>query len=112
MFFHWIWIILSDKYAEFCILKQKRNATEKDALNPLGWFEIRKIEIHPRARILPEPEIHPTCILPEPEYARPVFNPSARTDRSNPIYHICPSESILRNQRNSAKAINNFIVLI
>jgi len=45
MFFLWIRIILSNKYAELWILK-KRNNTEKGALNPLGWSETRKTKIH------------------------------------------------------------------
>ena len=36
----------------------------------MGWYETRKIEIHP------------TRILSEPEYTRPVFYPHARIDRS------------------------------
>jgi len=44
---------------------QKRNNLGKDTLNQLGWSEIRKIEIN-STRILPELEIHPTHILPEP----------------------------------------------
>ena len=72
--------MLSNKYAEFFYFDRKRNNPGKDALNLLGWSEIRKTEIHP-TRILPEPEIHPIRILPEPIYTRSVFNPPARTNR-------------------------------
>ena len=44
---------------------KKRNNKEKGALNPLGWSEIRKIEIHLT------PNLH------EPEYARTVFYPNS-----------------------------------
>ena len=40
---------------------QKGNNPEKDAVNPLGWSETRKTEIHP-THILSEPEIYPTHI--------------------------------------------------
>ena len=85
IFFHWIRIILSNKYVEFLIFDKKRNNLRKGALNPLDWSETHKIEIHP-IYILPEPEIHPTCILPEPEYTWFVSNLPARTDRSNCVH--------------------------
>ena len=79
MFFHWIRIVLVNKYAEFFILTEKE-ITQEGILNPLGWSETRKTKIHP-THILPEPEIHSTRVLPEPEHIRLVFNPPARTDR-------------------------------
>jgi len=77
MLFHWIRIILINKYSEFLILTNKINSPEKSALSPLGWSETRKIEIHP-PHVLPQSKIHPTCISPELEYAWTLFNPPAR----------------------------------
>ena len=96
MLFHWIRIILSNKYVEFFYFHRKRNNPGKGALNPLGWSETRKTEIHPTrilsepeihsTHILSEPEIHPTRILPELVYTRPVFNLLVRIDKSSPTF--------------------------
>ena len=64
MVFYWIRIILINKYAEFLIFDKKINTLRKGALNPLGWSEICKIEIH-----------RPVFYL-NPKYTRPIFNPN------------------------------------
>jgi len=69
MFFHWIRIILSNKYDEYFYFDKKRKNLAKGALNLLGWSQIRKIKIH-QIRILPKPEIHPIRILLESKYTR------------------------------------------
>ena len=103
MFFHWIWIISINKYAKFFYCDRKNNPGN-GALNPLGWSETYKTEIH-SIRILLEPKIYPTLILPELVYTRPVFNLSARTDRSSQytgkLIHLIHFRSLLLHIHNS-----------
>jgi len=65
--FQRIGIILSNKCVEFFILIKKRNNSGKGALNPLGWSETRKTEVH-----LP-------VFYPNPKYIRFVFYPNSYT---------------------------------
>jgi len=68
-------IILSNKYDEFLVLTKKNNSLKR-RFKPVGLIR------NTSARILPEPEIHPTRILPEPVYTRLVFYPPTRINRS------------------------------